>query len=216
MTNQTEMSTSKSLIKKAIRNDPEAWQRMVRQYSPLAYNYARHLGLAAHDSADIAQEALVAVFTCLGRFRTEKDSDGFRKWLRGIVRNKAREHLRSTFKRLDTATGGSNAQLRLSELAACDPNIDMMNAGGQQTQPYKECGPVTEIRRALTIIRGDFQESTWRAFWETAVNGMSASEVAIELKMSTVAVRKAKSRVIKRLKQELNQINSTIQDNTNH
>ena len=59
------------------------------------------------------------------------------------------------------------------------------------------------VRRALGLLRTDFEENTWRAFWRTAVDGLPAAEVADELNMSSAAVRKAKSRVLQRLREEL-------------
>ena len=58
------------------------------------------------------------------------------------------------------------------------------------------------VRRALDVIRGDFQEQTWLAFLRTAVDGRAASEAAAELNMSQRAVRQAKYRVLQRLREE--------------
>ncbi|MGB0595066.1 MAG: hypothetical protein ACPGLY_00030 [Rubripirellula sp.] len=47
------------------------------------------------------------------------------------------------------------------------------------------------------------QESTWLAFWNTAVDGESPASVAIRLNMTPAAVQLAKARVIHRIKQEI-------------
>jgi RNA polymerase sigma-70 factor (ECF subfamily) len=57
--------------------------------------------------------------------------------------------------------------------------------------------------RALTIMRSDFRESTWKACWETVVAGRCAAEVAAELGLTVGAVHAAKFRVLDRLRQEL-------------
>ena len=57
--------------------------------------------------------------------------------------------------------------------------------------------------RALELIRGEFEERTWTAFWRTAVEGQAAKDVAADLSMSPGAVRVAKSRVLHRLREEL-------------
>ncbi len=59
------------------------------------------------------------------------------------------------------------------------------------------------VRRALEIIQVEFQPSTWRACWECVVEGQPAAKVADKLGLSVDAVYIAKSRVIKRLRQEL-------------
>ncbi len=52
-------------------------------------------------------------------------------------------------------------------------------------------------------IKGEFQDSTWQAFWLTAVDGLAAAEAARQVGISPGAVYVAKSRVLARLKQEV-------------
>jgi RNA polymerase sigma-70 factor (ECF subfamily) len=55
-------------------------------------------------------------------------------------------------------------------------------------------------------VRGDFEEQTWQAFWLTVVEGRSATVLAPELGMTAAAVRQAKARVLRRLKEELGEL----------
>ena len=52
-------------------------------------------------------------------------------------------------------------------------------------------------------MRGHFQNRTWQAFWRTAVEGRSPREVAEALGLSVGAVYIAKSRVLARLKEQV-------------
>src|SRR5205823_5224611 len=91
------------------------------------------------------------------------------------------------------AEGGSDAYQRLQAIAAPD-ELD-------------QAGPSEEVRqlhhRALELIRPQFEERTWLAFWRCAVEGQSPLEVGRALGMTPAAVRQAKSRVLRRLKEEL-------------
>ena len=49
----------------------------------------------------------------------------------------------------------------------------------------------------------DFETSTWKACWETAFCGRPAAMVAEELGMTVGAVYVARSRVVRRLRQEM-------------
>jgi RNA polymerase sigma-70 factor (ECF subfamily) len=49
----------------------------------------------------------------------------------------------------------------------------------------------------------DFQPATWKAFWEQAVEGRPAAEVAAELGLTIGAVYASKFRVLDRLRREL-------------
>ena len=59
---------------------------------------------------------------------------------------------------------------------------------------------------AAEQVRGSFQESTWRAFWLTAVDGRGATETATALGISVGAVYIAKSRVLARLREEIKRV----------
>ncbi len=57
--------------------------------------------------------------------------------------------------------------------------------------------------RALELVRGEFEDRTWQAFWRITAEDQPPAAVAEELKMTLAAVYKAKSRVLCRLRQEL-------------
>lgn len=57
--------------------------------------------------------------------------------------------------------------------------------------------------RAVELMRTDFDEKTWKACWALVVDGKSGSEVAVEFGLTLDAVYAAKSRVLRRLRQEL-------------
>jgi hypothetical protein len=59
------------------------------------------------------------------------------------------------------------------------------------------------LLRALEMIRGDFTPQTWQAFWRVRVDGQTPAVVADELGMTANAVRGARGRVLRRLREEL-------------
>lgn len=61
----------------------------------------------------------------------------------------------------------------------------------------------TLVRRAAALVRSEFEDHTWQAFWRTTVDGQSSVAVAAELGMSAGAVRQAKYKVLRRLRHEL-------------
>lgn len=64
--------------------------------------------------------------------------------------------------------------------------------------------PAAELlRRGLESIRGEFAERTWQAFEALAVGERPATDVAAELGLTVGAVSMARSRVLKRLREEL-------------
>jgi RNA polymerase sigma-70 factor (ECF subfamily) len=129
----------------------------------------------------------------IGDFRRDRPGDTFRGWLRGITRWKARDHHRDAGNE-PAAVGGSTAMVRLQDLA------DELSADDEEDPPSEIAGL---LRRALELVRAEFEPTTWRAFLLTAVDNRPAPEAALELGLSPAAIRQAKSRVLRRIRQEL-------------
>jgi RNA polymerase sigma-70 factor (ECF subfamily) len=186
-------ATSPSLLERARADDAAAWDRLVALYAPLVLHWCRRHELQEQDAADVFQEVFQAVATHLGRFRKEQAGDTFRGWLRTITRNKVHDHFRR-LGREPGGVGGTDAQRRLAQLPAAAPEED--SADDEQAERDL-------LHRGLELIRAEFEEKTWQAFWRTAVDSQSAADVAAELGMSPGAVRVAKCRVLQRLREEL-------------
>jgi RNA polymerase sigma-70 factor, ECF subfamily len=147
------------------------------------------------DAEDVIQDVFQAVVTGLPQFQRDRPGDTFRGWLRGITRHK----LMDLFRRRNTqpqAQGGTAASQQLQQI----PEREV-------TLPEETAQQVTELyKRALDLVKSEFEHNTWRAFYRTAVDGQPPVAIAAELGMSSPAVRMAKSRVLHRLKQEIGDV----------
>jgi RNA polymerase sigma-70 factor, ECF subfamily len=175
------LATSLSLLERAKASDRPAWDRIVYLYAPLVYAWCRRFGLQDADALDVGQEVLRSVFTKLPDFRKDRPGDSFRKWLKTITRNRA----------LDLFRRKSRQPIALdSEHAAPD----------ESPEPAEE---LTEqkvvLRRALDLVRDDFEPRTWTAFWRVTIDEAPPADVAQELGVSVNVVYLARSRVLRRL-----------------
>ncbi len=184
-------SVSTSLIQRLKDQDDSAWQRLLELYVPLVFSWCRRSGLQAEDAADVVQEVFQAVSHAIPGFRRSRPGDTFRGWLRTIVRNKIRDHFRAQAGR-PVAVGGSEAYLRFLDVAENE------SPTAASDSPF-----VGLVHRALDLIRNEFEDRTWRAFWLSAVAEQPSSEVAKRLGTTPGAVRQAKYAVLRRLRQEL-------------
>lgn len=188
-------TTCSSLIERIKVTDPDGWSRLCHIYGPVVYGRARQAGLQADDAADVAQEVFISVSQAIGRFDHASEGTSFRGWLFTITANKIRDHFRSN-EAQPAALGGADD--RLQTLKANDTGAlkDVDTATDDDVQ--------NEIaRRAMELLQSEFEDRTWRAFVRTAVDGASAADAAADLEMSVGAVYVAKSRVLKRLRLEL-------------
>lgn len=186
--------TSLSMLELVQSQDPRAWQRLVHLYSPLIFSWGRRTGLSEEDAADVLQEVWRSVAANIERFEKTSDRGSFRGWLWTITRNKLRDHFRGRQGK-PLAAGGTDAHERLQEIPDEEPMIDASSAHGD--------APADFLKRALNLVEGDFEKHTWQAFWRTTVDGHSAAAVAAELGISVDSVYQAKSRVLRRLRDEL-------------
>ena len=181
-------STSQTLLRRAQQRDEDAWRRLSHLYAPLVYGWARRAGLRGDDAADVGQEVFRTVASKIADYRPDGGS-GFRAWLWGITRNKLREFRRAQATQPQPA--GIDAAL-LGEI------------------PEQEAGEFLQTesqarlaQRALEVLQTEFEENTWRAFWRSAVDEHRTADIAADLQMTVRAVRQAKYRVLRRLRQEL-------------
>jgi RNA polymerase sigma-70 factor (ECF subfamily) len=211
--------TSLSLLDRVKADDQQAWQRLVGLYTPLVCHWCARWQVTGADADDVVQDVFVAVAAGIEKFQRPHPAVGapseprpigsvgsqapavvtgpeatgsFRGWLGAITRNKLRDFYERR-RRQPAAQGGSDVHRLLQEIPDSTLSDDAADAA-QLSDVY---------HRALELIRGDFEDHTWQAFWRTAVDNQTPAEVAPALGMSKVAVRQAKARVLRRLKEEV-------------
>lgn len=185
-------STSLSLLERVRHQNQDAWQRLIFLYSPMIEHWCRAWGVAGGDVDDIRQEVFQALISGLQSFRRDRPGDTFRGWLRVVTRRKFLDHCRLR-QRQPLGQGGTDAHLRM-----------LQHAESEDAAPSDSPEEVKQLHhRALELLRAQFETRTWQAFWYCAVDGRSPIDVGKDMGMTAAAVRKAKSRVLRRLKDEL-------------
>jgi RNA polymerase sigma factor (sigma-70 family) len=184
------------LVRLRDPRDEQAWAEFVAIYTPLIDRLARSRGLQAADGADLAQEAFRAVAAAIDGWDPDPARGSFRGWLFRIARNRAINLLRARGRQVP-GSGDSNVMERLEQQPAPDDREEIAFDA-----EYRRC----LFDRAAERVRGEFRKTTWRAFWETAVEGREASLVAAEIGLSVGSVYVARSRVMARLRAEVEAI----------
>lgn len=177
-------------------DDSGAWTEFVQLYGPVVYGFARKRGLQDSDAADMVQEVLRSVARNADRMEYDPKRGTFRGWLYTVTRNKIYNFL-SSQKRRPRATGDTTSQERLESYA--DPSNE---AEADWELEYQR----RLSAKAMDRVKHEFQPATWEAFLGTAVEGRPAVEVGAALKMTSGAVYVAKSRVLARLRDEVQKL----------
>jgi len=192
---QSPATRASLLVRLRDPRDKEAWGQFVHVYAPVVYGFARKRGLQDADAADLMQEVLRSVAGAANRLEYDPKRGTFRSWLYTVTRNKVYSFLDGQ-RRRERGSGDSGVQERLEELPADDPEP------AEWDREYDR----RLFAWAADEVRGEFQDSTWQSFWRTAVDGQSPKQVAADLRTSVGAVYVAKSRVLTRLRQRVQEL----------
>ena len=169
--------------------DAAAWRQFVEIYAPLIYGYLRKQGLQDADAGDVTQEVLRTVAQSIGQWNYDQQRGTFRGWLFAVVHSRLSDYQRRK-QRHDAAVQAATAVVQ--------------SAGGYHSSAEWDCDYQRQLFQAAAgQVRGDFSESTWRAFWLAAVEGKPAQEIAAILTITPAAVYLAKARVMARIRQQL-------------
>jgi RNA polymerase sigma-70 factor (ECF subfamily) len=176
-----------------LQSDAAAWRRLVDVYTPLIRRWLQRCGVPAGDVDDLVQEVLGVVVKKMPEFRLADRPGAFRHWLRTIAVHKTRDFWRSR-RTIPQAGGDRDAARRLEELE--DPNSGPNRFWDQEHDQVVAA-------RLMELIQPEFTLSTWQAFRRQVIDGVKAATVAVELGISPNAALIAKSRVLRRLREEI-------------
>jgi RNA polymerase sigma-70 factor (ECF subfamily) len=184
------LTTSRTLLDRLRdRQDSQAWQLWLTVYEPWLRNWLERQRLQPADVDDLLQNILVVVSQKLPVFVHTGQPGSFRAWLRRILVNEVRYFLRGRQRQAD---GVPAAWLDLLE----DDSSEMSRLWDAEHDQQL-------VRRLLAAIQPDFEPRTWEAFRLLVLEDRRTAEVAQLTGMKPNALYVAKSRVLKRLRQEL-------------
>ena len=121
-------------------------------------------GDAGADADDVAQQVFQSVATHLADFRRDREGDTFCGWMRVITENIIRHHYRRLSRGPKTC-GGPSAWVMLQGIADPCSETFYVDPDALDAQHLR--------RRALEMIRLQFEERTWTMFWETFIKERS-------------------------------------------
>lgn len=181
-------TTPVSLLQRLQRPDAaDAWPRFVDLYLPLLLHWARRLEANEADAADLVQDVFLTLLRTLPEFRYAQGGS-FRAWLKTILVNRQRDLRRQRLSQRQRDQAAARSE-------AIEPDaLSLLEDRAYQTMV---------LRRVLEMLQPEFQSATWKAFQEHSLRNRPAAEVAAELGLTRNAVYLATSRVLRRLRTEL-------------
>jgi RNA polymerase sigma-70 factor (ECF subfamily) len=192
MIDSTPETRASLLIRVRDPADQAAWHEFVEIYRPVILRLARQKGMQEADADDVAQEVLVAVARAVERREHDPKRAKFRTWLNRVAHNAILNAL--TRGRPDRGSGDSALLPVLDQHEShTGPDSDLLRL------EYRR----EVFRWAVRQVRQEFHQTTWGAFWLTAVEGRAVEVVAEELAKNPGAIYAARSRVMRRIQEKV-------------
>lgn len=180
-----------SWLLRARSGDQQAWHKLERASRGLILWWCRRGGVSERDLDDVLQETLLALFRALPDYQHQN----FTGFLWAIVRRKIQDHWRIRGKGQDPE-GGSRMQELLKNVEA---------ESNEATGPVSRGGQLL-FEGVVRLVRAEFAEHDWQAFWASAVEQRAAADIAASLGISRNQVYLARSRILRRIRQEFGEI----------
>lgn len=180
--------------------DQEAWREFSENYHAAIVQSLIRKGLMQQDAEDITQQVMMSIANTLSKRPHDPDRAKFRTWLERVIKNAAINALRDSSKRA-AAKGGTDALSLLNAIPSQDDAQELL------AQEYQK----QLVRVASKVIENEFQPDTWQMFWRSTVLGLPIEQVAKELGKQVGSVYASRSRVMRRLRMEIERMQTEEQ-----
>jgi RNA polymerase sigma factor (sigma-70 family) len=168
--------------------DSGSWHEFAEVYGPVIRGYCLRRGLQEADAADVTQEVLAQVVRSIGSFDYQPGRGTFRAWLGTVTRNRISRFFEVNGRHVRSAGGHRSAE-------------QIATAGEDPEWSAEFHARILEA--ALARIRCEFEPTTWNAFVQVWSGDQPAPLVAKSLGIKIDAVYVAKSRILRRLRDEV-------------
>ena len=164
------------------------WVEFADKYSRVIAGFARNAGLPAQEADDVLQDVLLGFFRVSERFEYDPKKGRFRGYLKRVTLNA----IRARHRRKRPTTGFDDT---------VDPPVENDLDAAWDRQWTEQL-----LQRAMGEAKNEVEKRTWQAFELYGVRGVPADEVAKEIGMTPSAIRHAKMRLTRRVREIVNRL----------
>lgn len=191
--------TSASLLQRLRSGrDESAWDAFVDRYGSRIFDWCLRRKLQPVDAEDVTQNVLVRMTSALSRFDYD-ESLSFRGWLRRVTENA----IVDLFRERGRTAGDPRARETYQILEHEEARHDLM-------QRLESLFDLEVFEHAQECVRQRIAENRWQAWELTAVQQLSANDVAERLSMRVASVYTARSQVQQMIQREVQRLETPV------
>ena len=176
-----------------------AWTEFVSAYGPFLQGLIQRQGVPERHVPDVEQQVLAAITRSVHGWRDDGDPASFRRWLNRVARNVVLKFMARERRQI----GGPGGTEWLESLA----HVPDAAAEERETEYEYEL-----VVWAAEQVRGEFRETSWKAFWATLIEGRDVAEVAAELGLSPGSVYMSRSRLMARIRSKVREVMGPLEE----
>ena len=175
--------------------DQESWHEFVELYGPLILRVLLRRGVPWQDAVDLVNDVLLIVARRIRDFEYDPGKS-FRAWLAQVTRHRAYRFFLQQARR-PRAPGGTDHVMALQETPDTgDAENELIEAEWRRRR----------LELAIGKLRQEVTAEAWDIFESLVIQELSPAEVGRRLGMKPGAVYTAKCRILKRLRQAVEEI----------
>ncbi|MES2788038.1 MAG: sigma-70 family RNA polymerase sigma factor [Planctomycetota bacterium] len=182
------------IIKLTDQRNELAWAEFLCAYEPFLIQLVRRRGTPERHVSDVTQQLLMAIAKTVEGWKPDGREASFRRWLSRVARNVALKYLIRERRQI-SGQGGTEF------LQQMEREPDLADHERQDGQYEHEL-----IVWAAEQVRGEFRESSWKAFWATQVEGKSVADAAAEIGVSAGSIYMSRSRIFARIREKIDEV----------
>lgn len=173
-------------------NDHDAWREFQELYPPMIFRYGRARGLGRSDAEEVRDQAMLIVARKIRSFEYDRRRGGFKNWLYRIASGLVIDLLRKRrVRQADTEV------LRLIESGAPAPD-----------SVWERQWRDEHLRYCVAAVRNQVSELNYTVFCMLVFDGCRVEDICQTLNLSANQVYKAKSLVLRRVREKLRELDS--------
>jgi RNA polymerase sigma-70 factor, ECF subfamily len=189
---QPETRPSLILRLKGERNEL-AWTEFLAIYESFLRQLVSRQGIVERDVSDATQQLLAAIARSVEGWQDDGSPASFRRWLHRVARNVVIKFL-ARERRQVHGRGGTDFCELLQQVPQ-QPSEDQLRAYEHELVVW-----------AAQQVHEEFQQTSWKAFWETLVAGRAVGEVARELGVTPGSIYMSRSRIMARIRTKIREV----------